>query len=259
MRCLLFFPTPLATNSSRQTGFTLIELLVVITLLAIVASIAVTGYDDVSEQARIDTTKFEMAELRKALLQFRRDNRELPCRVYRDGTYSPDKSSMVLNFDSLAAASPTREAYDAWCMNQAATDQLDSGLSILNQFPYDTTAELPLLWNPDTKLGWNGPYINNQGITDGWGKQFILVDPELDYGVSYRCENDGSDDYAITAGLYKCINPDHVDWDEDDFTKDANIARVVSVGPDGQYDGLNLTNPCQPATDSDDLVLCLLK
>jgi hypothetical protein len=42
-------------------------------------------------------------------------------------------------------------------------------------------------------------------------------------------------------------------------TLDADIARLVSAGADGIFAGDNLFNICSAATDSDDLVLCLMR
>ena len=67
-----------------MAGFTLLELLAVVTLLAILATGALVAYDGTDEQARIDVTKMEMAELRNALLQFRRDTGAFPCGVYHE-------------------------------------------------------------------------------------------------------------------------------------------------------------------------------
>lgn len=291
MRCLLFFPSshsakqnvsPAVDRTSvrycstkgsasqllhleastvkhrLQSGFTLLELLVVITLLAIIAGAAVSGYGDVPEQARYDTTKFEMAEIKKALLQFRRDTRELPCRVYREGIYAPDNTGITLDFTNLPS-SPTVENYHTWCRNNDL-GQVDWGLTLLLTFPFDNTdiAYTSRLWNLDTKGGWHGPYVNNQGLKDGWGNRFVLLDPELDYSPHYRCKNN-SGLYDVTGDLYSCLTADDTGWNVLTYTLPANIARLVSNGPDGNYNGVNTADPCLPKTDSDDLILCLLK
>src|SRR6056297_1638931 len=65
-----------------QSGFTLIESLMVIVLLGVVSIAAINAFDGNEDQARENLTRLELSELQKALLQFRRDNRELPCQVY---------------------------------------------------------------------------------------------------------------------------------------------------------------------------------
>ncbi len=57
-----------------QTGFMLLELLMVVALLAVPVGLALLGYEGIQEQGRDESTLFEMAEIRKALLQFRRDS-----------------------------------------------------------------------------------------------------------------------------------------------------------------------------------------
>ncbi|MBL1320119.1 MAG: type II secretion system protein [Methylophaga sp.] len=255
----MFFQLNRTIKQQKQLGFTLLELLVVIALLAIVAGVVITSYDGVQDQGRADATKFEMAELRKALLQFRRDNRELPCRVYRDGNYVPDNTGITqLDFTNLPST-PSVADYYLWCEN-SHTDQVDWGLTLLLAFPYDNTdtAYTPLLWNPDTKHGWNGPYVNNQGLVDGWGNRFALLDPELDYSPHYRCK-ENSGDYDTTGDLYSCLTANDASWNAVTYTLPANIVRLVSFGPNGSYEGDNITAPCLPNTDSDDLILCLLR
>lgn len=75
-------------QSQRINGFTLLELLTVLMLIAIVATAAVMAYDGVRDQAEYDATKAEAAELRKALLQFRRDVGDFPVDLLQLGSYS---------------------------------------------------------------------------------------------------------------------------------------------------------------------------
>ena len=90
MRCLLFNRQHFCQPENRpQSGFTLIELLLIIVLLGVLAVAAINAFEGNEDQGRLNITRLEMAELQKALLQFRRDNRELPCRVYRAGEYNP--------------------------------------------------------------------------------------------------------------------------------------------------------------------------
>jgi prepilin-type N-terminal cleavage/methylation domain-containing protein len=246
---------PLTDYKSRYQGFTLIELLVVITLIGIVAGVAVLGYDDYQEQARYDATLFEMAEIRKALLQFRRDTGEMPCRVYRAGNYQPNNVNMVaLDFTALAGNTPAD--YQFWC-EYGDANQVDSALSMLQAFPYDRQTEAGLLWNRDTHRGWNGPYIRNNVLTDPWGNPYLLLDAELDYSNRFQCLNNGGA-YDLVGGNYECL-----DATDPAITLnhnlDADIVRLVSVGPDGVFGGDNTPPDCSPAAGSDDFVLCILR
>ncbi len=72
-------------HSQRIQGFTLLELLVVVSLMAALAAVALMAYDGVGDQAGYDATRVEMAELRKALLQFRRDVGDFPAALVQLG------------------------------------------------------------------------------------------------------------------------------------------------------------------------------
>jgi hypothetical protein len=120
---------------------------------------------------------------------------------------------------------------------------------MLFHFPYDLALRADLLWNPDTKNGWNGPYIHNQDINDPWGTPYIIVDPELDYRLAYRCD--------LTVNPYQCVTPNDPAWNAAIHNASASTARLVSFGPDGIYAGDNPIDPCQP--NNDDLVLCLVQ
>lgn len=240
-----------------QAGFTLMELLVVIALLGILAGVATMAYEGVQDEGRDDVTRFEMAQIREALLQFRRDTGEFPCRVYRNGVYSPDSAGISrLNFTGLPATSLAD--YQTWCRN-GSVGQQDDALSLLLKFPYDDTdtAFMGLLWNPDTKRGWNGPYVKDTGLADGWGRRFVLLYPELDFRPAYRCKVGAGGDLDVTTGEYECLTADDPNWDDATFTASADTARLVSFGPNGVYDSQNAANACAAA--GDDLVLCLLR
>jgi prepilin-type N-terminal cleavage/methylation domain-containing protein len=202
-----------------ESGFTLLELLLVIALLAVTAGVAVQGYEGVQDQGRYDATRFEMAELRKALLQFRRDSgtNDFPRQGIYDCTDAANGNPAGANpdMDFLEEAGSTDAEKIAWCQSPANfwmlfVDPLGDG------------------WNPDTHRGWNGPYlqrksglISYEGVDDAWG----VADP---YQSPFILVND--DDKA----------------------------RIVSIGPDNVYDGEG-ANPCEPPAGSDDIVLCLLR
>jgi len=188
--------------SPRIQGFTLLELLVVVTLMAVLASVALLSNEGVRDRAEVDATQYEMAELRKALLQFR-----------RDVGHFPDAAGLIAGGDRLALLLA--------CQSTDAT-KINTTLGV----SYDADCES---WNPDTRRGWNGPYVSAEGARDqfsinsGPGQNYVLLEP------------------ASTAPL-------------------TTTARIVSYGPNGAYEGDHATDKCQKKdSGSDDIVMCLLK
>lgn len=203
-----------------QAGFTLLELLAVIALMAVVAGTAVLAYEGVQDQGRQDATRFEMAEIRNALLQFRRDSgsNNLPGQgVYvcedpaNAGKINPDLVNLP------AEAGVTDAAKLAWCESPANfwmlfADPLGNG------------------WNPDTHRGWNGPYLQRKSGL-----------------MSYA----GVDNLWVITDAYQAT---YLLLDLDDPVK----ARLVSIGPD-KTDNNPTPSACQIAGTGDDTVLCLLR
>lgn len=277
MRFLLFYrkhPAQKMTDS-MQSGFTLIELLLIVVMIGVLSVAAINAFDGNEEQARENITRLEMAELQKALIQFRRDNRELPCRVYRAGIFNPLAFRIDVGDDDFIDAftlppggAPATE-WQEWCgdsLINADKTLASNALYMLNTFPYDiANPDLAgLTWNHNTQLGWNGPYISQEGLTDGWGNPYLLLEPELDFDQTYRCEVD-SGSYAIdgSTGDYTCLSANNVGFDPVTDILPADITRIVSKGPDGVPDSAidNYTlpdeDPC--VAKGDDLVLCLLR
>lgn len=278
MRFLLFYrkhPSQIMTDS-KQSGFTLIELLLIVVMLGVLSIAAINAFDGNEEQARLNITRLEMSELQKTLLQFRRDNRELPCRVYRSGVFNPlelrnsvGDAGFIDIFD-LPPGGASASDWRAWCSEDVTSSGqivASNAVYMLNTFPYVVSDPdlAALIWNRNTQLGWNGPYISQEGLTDGWGNPYLLLESELTFNQTYRCEND-SGSYAIdgTTGDYICLSPNDPAFNDTTDILPADIARIVSSGADGVIDSAlnnyDLTIPEDPClAQGDDLVLCLLR
>jgi prepilin-type N-terminal cleavage/methylation domain-containing protein len=64
------------STSRSNKGFTLIELLIVVTIVGIMATIAIGQYSHVFEKSRADEAKQGLWEVRVALGQYRMDHRD---------------------------------------------------------------------------------------------------------------------------------------------------------------------------------------
>jgi len=286
MRILLFCRPASHDNLARyrQSGFTLIELLLIVVMIGVLSIAAINAFDGNEEQARENITRLEMAELQKALLQFRRDNRELPCRIYRPGVFNPldfrNNYGDVGFIDAfvLPAGGASQAEWQNWCLepviNATNNRQASNALFMLNTFPYEIADPdlAALTWDRSTQSGWNGPYISQEGLTDGWGKPYLLLEAELTLGQNHRCENDAGS-YAVdsSTGNYICVDATDPAFEPGTDILPADIARIVSTGPDGILDSdissydVAKTDPDPSVIDdpciaqNDDFVLCLLR
>ena len=158
MRCLLFFLTLKYKRQAEQQGFTLIELITVIILVAITATVAITSYNGLQNQGRYDVTKFEMNQIRTALLQFRQDSgtRSFPtqgsydCTDRINGGNDTDPNSAFVFPPS--SGNNNAEKID-WCQHPA-----NFWMLFEDPFGRDKAQQ----WNRDTKRGWHGPYLQRK-------------------------------------------------------------------------------------------------
>ena len=286
MRCLLFFPRNKKLIFQIQLGFTLLEILVVIALLAIIAGVIITAYGGVKDQGRADTAKFEMAEIRKALLQFRRDSgsRDFPNqRIYDCDSLSlneakandPDDSPNILTWpEGAPSADADALAWSDWCKHPA-----NFWMLFINPLDDLNTSVEEGIWNPDTHRGWNGPYLQrNNGyldigndlstagtgnpnagvvINNVWGIASPYVDiPQGDFFVWSNISDSTANGYKE----YEQYGRPYFIFDLDDEEQ----ARIVSVSVDGLYNSSVKNNPnCEQEVDSEgtpiDNILCLLR
>jgi len=112
----------------QQAGFTLLEMLVVVALLAIMAGLALNAYDsNGDDEIAKSLAQSEMAEIAKALRQFRRDV----------GNWS--QASHPADFSPLFVFK----------------DDNNDGVEDVFGYP---------AFDKDTGRGWRGPYLERRGM-----------------------------------------------------------------------------------------------
>lgn len=261
MGCLLFFLSKNFKQHTSQNGFTLMELLTVISLITITASVAITSYDGTQEQGRYDAAKFEMTQIRTALIQFRKDSgsNSFPTQGSYDCTDAANGNHSNIN-PNIDAQLPTEAGTNnaakiAWCQHPANfwmlfEDPLGNG------------------WNPDTKRGWHGPYLqrkngyltlssNTVNLDDINNPLWAIADPYIvnqeNTGVQWFIQTTG--DALNKAGAPYALLVDITN------TPALYQPRLVSAGEDGEFE-LNNDDVCITPVDTNgqalDQVLCLL-
>ena len=116
-----------------QGGFTLIELVIIIVVLGILAAVAIPQFSDMSDASKINATKQELAALKRAVV----------------GNPAATAGGAYVN-----------------CGYEGDVGFLPERLQDLVSKP-DSIAT----YNPLTRLGWNGPYMDGNGgayLNDAW-------------------------------------------------------------------------------------------
>lgn len=261
-----------------QAGFTLLELLVVIALLAVITSLAVAAYDsDADDSIAISLAQSEMAEMAKALRQFKRDVGVYP--QTSDPQISPMLEFHPADMSQLFVFLDEEE--------NASGNPTSDGLDDVGGYRR---------FNPDTGRGWRGPYLEQRGVgcasftgapnIPNGIVAFAKMDPFHrgyatpgfgwhEYDASNQCQLGGTRLAGRQGGAYLLLDMDKRACVAEGLDAGLNLVqatarsndprlchpRVVSTGPDGIYGGANATDVCQPnrsvAAGKDDLVMCL--
>jgi prepilin-type N-terminal cleavage/methylation domain-containing protein len=260
-------------HRTNEAGFTLLELLVVIAVLVALAGGVVLALGDVMNESASQVARTEMLEIKNALLRFRADTGFLPRQGPFELVDTDPTDPMDTCIPSAAIGSvPLPAAGRAWFCSPANMDALYTNPLSGTGHPLET-------WQPDTARGWRGPYLTQQGegrvdvgdnlLSDGTGSPVAGTVLSEMRGVADPFVGDpvvvGPDTYL--AWRIAPTLPSHPRWGrpyflfdlDDQGVSDSKEARIVGMGPDGTYAGVNATDFCVPPPGSDDLVLCLFK
>lgn len=126
------------TDRIDSGGFTLIELIIIIVSLGIIAAVAVPRFADLATGSKTNATKQELAAIKKAIVG---DPSVVSGGQYIDRGFAGDVGFAPGRLEDLVSRPDSVAAY-----------------------------------NPVTRLGWNGPYIDSAGyLTDAWGNPYVYL------------------------------------------------------------------------------------
>ncbi len=201
-------------HNSKQSGFTTIELLVVVFILAIISGAVLTaiGPGFIEDQENT-ATRYEMTQIRDAILKFKQDN---PNFLLDSSTLcTPADASFLIK--AQYSSSPT-----------TSPCTLDTAHTA---------------WDPDYRLGWQGPYLTKVGDT----QRTISGNFEFDGGTG-GVGSDIEQVNVLTDPYGELGNPYFFfDLENDD------LARIISFGQNEIYE--SELSGCDDG--GDDLVVCL--
>ena len=105
-------------RKSRQQGFSLLELLVVMTIIGILAAIAVPALRDSPQRAREATLKEDLFTLRSVIDQYHGDK----------GSYPPDLATLVSSgYIRKVPVDPMTKSADTWVTVAEEAPAADAG------------------------------------------------------------------------------------------------------------------------------------
>ncbi|MFT3848564.1 MAG: prepilin-type N-terminal cleavage/methylation domain-containing protein [Propionivibrio sp.] len=270
-------------------GFTLIELLVVCGILAALSVTAWGTYRGVQEANEDAIARADLARLANALRRFKQDTGYYPGQGPFSLAATAQAEAECGASDGILRnwAEPTDDsARDDWFRSPANVALLLNAPTLCLKHPQAHLRR----WNPDTRRGWHGPYL--EAALRGWvdhGKDLNVADGSGDpmagekildvpaYGNGSRFHAGGPlyercDNQAALVGncMFGWRSTPRSAADYDAETRelaarprpflmfgladgaDDNPPRVVYLGSDGKYGGRNAIDACRPNTSDID-------
>lgn len=228
-----------------MAGFTLTEMTVVIGVLAALGGLAIYAAGDMREQSLTQLTMVEMQKIKQALLQYKQDTGSLPAPAH-----PADFSLLYQQGSQLDWEAVNARGWRGPYLTRAGEGWVDVGDGISANGS----------GNPATVAA---TALSVQGVADPFAAP--PATPASEPGSYAPCEESSDNspgptglcvlDWRTASGLVT-----HTRWGRPyllfDMT-DKDKARIVAMGPNGQYEGTNGSDACLP--NGDDVVLCLLR
>lgn len=240
------------TTMKKYTGFTLLELMLVVGIMAIVGSVIVSsfggsGKGSIRDNATVTAARYEMEQLRQALLRYQRDNHTFP-----DSRRTPADVSFL--FEKRAASSWQRDYQTGWrgpYLSGGENGNVDIGDDLQED-------------------GSGSPVVINthaltliRAIPDPFAATPVTSN---DAGYSQHCNEIAANTACLLDWRY--LGQDSTDSPISHYGRPYLLfnlndphARIVSMGRNGKKDSDATGDSCKPKfstnDNNDDLVLCL--
>jgi prepilin-type N-terminal cleavage/methylation domain-containing protein len=191
LTCTTHYGAAYAPHTRRQRGFTLIELLLVLTILVILAGIAMRATNGLADQARFEASQRLMTNLQDAVLG------DVTLR-------QPDGTRIANGFvndigapPSAVGSDPATQLSQLWENSGLTVNSLQDGSQVNNPGIVADGADSDI----QLVLGWRGPYLNlppgSRELKDGWGNTLSLT---FNAGVLQAAVSLGSDGQVGKSG-----------------------------------------------------------
>lgn len=251
--CEMLNPSSARVSRKRQfhSGFTLLELLVVVALIAAIVGAVLMSLENVEEGARNPVAQTELIEISKAIRMYRRDNREYPPQTHPADFYALLTCPYTATPEKCSVDPDTGRGWNGPYLQKLGFAYLDIG------FHDDGTGKVATTTGADNALALDGTGIPTVGTlkTHVMGKgDTFKHSPAGNFLVWHTCNDYNNfappDDPDCSLALSSWGRPYLL------FDLEGTYPRIVSMGPNGVYDGMNAApDTCTPKND--DLVLCL--
>ncbi len=259
----------------------------VLAVLAAVSGLVVSSLSGMQEQAQSDIDKHTLSEVRRAILQFKADTGYLPKR----GPFNLHPDDVDLSTQPTRVEDQGRVRLANLPITAVVTDEdkrawFDAPANLWQLFECPLPATDPLSrWDPARRRGWRGPYLTRAGqgwvsvraglVTDGFGEwpaaaPFSMLQPFPAVANAHPHQSQpggrgfvwtlwGHED-PVSSSMGRPLLVFDLDPGPPGPQGDAVLAqraRVVSLGPDGEYTKIDDLSRCVSDLGDDEGVYLL--